>query len=54
MGKHQEAGFERLYQWTAAKCAQMDEAEPSSLLHRAIGLLRDRPEFYKYELVDGG
>lgn len=47
VGRHQEVGFERLYQWTAAKCAQMDEREPSSHLHRAIALLRDRPEFYK-------
>jgi hypothetical protein len=47
VGRHQEVGFERLYQWTAAKCAQMDEREPSSYLHRAIALLRDRPEFYK-------
>lgn len=46
IGKYQEAGFERLYQWTARKCAEV-EAEPSNQLHRAIALLRDRTEFYK-------
>lgn len=47
VGKYQALGFERLYQWTSKKCAEMDD-EPSALLHRAIALLRDRPEFYKY------
>ncbi|KAG6950272.1 hypothetical protein JG687_00014357 [Phytophthora cactorum] len=51
VGKYQEAGFERLYQWTAKKCAEVD-GEPSNLLHRAIALLSDRAEFYKY--VDCG
>ncbi|KAF4033108.1 Conserved oligomeric complex COG6 [Phytophthora infestans] len=47
VGKCQEAGFERLYQWTAKKCAEVD-GEPSNLLHRAIALLSDRAEFYNY------
>lgn len=47
VGKYQEAGFERLYQWTAEKCAQVD-GEPSNELHRAIAMLRDRSEFYNY------
>lgn len=47
VGKYQEAGFERLYQWTARKCAEVD-GEPSNMLHRAIALLSDRAEFYKY------
>ncbi|ETN07900.1 hypothetical protein PPTG_12431 [Phytophthora nicotianae INRA-310] len=47
VGKYQEAGFERLYQWTAKKCAEVD-GEPSNLLHRAIALLSDRSEFYNY------
>ncbi|RLN15326.1 hypothetical protein BBJ28_00002991 [Nothophytophthora sp. Chile5] len=47
VGKYQEAGFERLYQWTARKCAEVD-GEPSNMLHRAITLLSDRAEFYKY------
>ncbi|KAG7401272.1 Golgi transport complex subunit 6 [Phytophthora boehmeriae] len=47
VGKYQEAGFERLYQWTARKCAEVD-GEPSSMLHRAIALLSDRSEFYNY------
>jgi hypothetical protein len=46
VGKYQEAGFERLYQWTARKCADVD-GEPSNTLHRAIALLSDRAEFYK-------
>ncbi|KAL4114474.1 hypothetical protein PRIC2_014411 [Phytophthora ramorum] len=47
VGKYQEAGFERLYQWTAKKCAEVD-GEPSNMLHRAIALLSDRAEFYNY------
>lgn len=47
VGKYQEAGFERLYQWTARKCAEVD-GEPSTMLHRAIALLSDRAEFYNY------
>ncbi|KAL3666305.1 hypothetical protein V7S43_008557 [Phytophthora oleae] len=47
VGKYQEAGFERLYQWTARKCAEVD-GEPSNMLHRAISLLSDRAEFYNY------
>ncbi|KAK1933927.1 Conserved oligomeric Golgi complex subunit 6 [Phytophthora citrophthora] len=47
VGKYQEAGFERLYQWTARKCAEVD-GEPSNMLHRAIALLSDRAEFYNY------
>ncbi|DBA04870.1 TPA: hypothetical protein N0F65_006872 [Lagenidium giganteum] len=47
IGKYQEVGFERLYQWTTKKCAEV-EGEPSTELHRAIALLRDRPEFYNY------
>ncbi|OWZ20474.1 Conserved oligomeric Golgi complex subunit [Phytophthora megakarya] len=47
VGKHQEAGFERLYQWTATKCVEVD-GEPSNRLHRAIALLSDRAEFYNY------
>lgn len=47
VGKYQEVGFERLYQWTSKKCSEMED-EPSSELHRAISLLRDRAEFYKY------
>lgn len=46
VGKYQEMGFERLYQWTSKKCAEM-ESEPSNQLHRAIALLRERAEFYK-------
>lgn len=46
VGKYQEVGFERLYQWTSKKCFEMED-EPSSELHRAIALLRDRNEFYK-------
>lgn len=51
VGKAQDVGFERLYAWTAKKCAAMDDSEPSSSLHRAIALLRDRPDFYKYVYV---
>ncbi|KAG7380505.1 Golgi transport complex subunit 6 [Phytophthora pseudosyringae] len=47
VGRYQEAGFERLYQWTAKKCAEVD-GEPSNMLHRAIALLSDRAEFYNY------
>eukprot|EP00644_Phytophthora_capsici_P003397 jgi/Phyca11/17830/fgenesh1_pg.PHYCAscaffold_31_\ len=47
VGKYQEVGFERLYQWTARKCAEVD-GEPSNMLHRAIALLSDRAEFYNY------
>ncbi|KAJ0410016.1 hypothetical protein ATCC90586_000875 [Pythium insidiosum] len=47
VGKYQEVGFERLYQWTSRKCADV-EGEPSAQLHRAIALLQDRPEFYNY------
>ncbi|TMW65014.1 hypothetical protein Poli38472_009181 [Pythium oligandrum] len=47
VGKYQEVGFERLYQWTTKKCAEVD-GEPSTQLHRAIALLRDRPEFYNF------
>ncbi|KAF4320223.1 hypothetical protein BBO99_00009296 [Phytophthora kernoviae] len=47
VGKYQEAGFERLYQWTARKCAEVD-GEPSNMLHHAIALLSDRAEFYNY------
>ncbi|CAI5739064.1 unnamed protein product [Peronospora destructor] len=47
VNKYQEAGYEKLYKWTAKKCAEMD-GEPSSLLHRAIALLSDREEFYNY------
>ncbi|TYZ56981.1 hypothetical protein PybrP1_004580 [[Pythium] brassicae (nom. inval.)] len=48
VGKSQAVGFERLYQWTSNKCAEMHDSEPSGLLHRAIALLRDRPDFYNY------
>lgn len=51
VGKYQEIGFERLYQWTSKKCSEM-EGEPSSELHRAIALLRDRAEFYKCVLYE--
>ncbi|CAH0484650.1 unnamed protein product [Peronospora farinosa] len=44
---YQEAGYERLYHWTAKKCVEMD-GEPSNFLHRAIALLSDREEFYNY------
>ncbi|GLE05607.1 hypothetical protein PINS_up014639 [Pythium insidiosum] len=47
VGKYQEVGFERLYQWTSRKCADV-EGEPSAQLHRAIALLQDRSEFYNY------
>ncbi|KAF1322514.1 Conserved oligomeric golgi complex subunit 6, partial [Globisporangium splendens] len=47
VGKYQELGFERLYQWTSKKCSEMD-GEPSNQLHRAIALLRERAEFYNY------
>uniref|UniRef100_K3X0D2 Conserved oligomeric Golgi complex subunit 6 n=1 Tax=Globisporangium ultimum (strain ATCC 200006 / CBS 805.95 / DAOM BR144) TaxID=431595 RepID=K3X0D2_GLOUD len=47
VGKYQELGFERLYQWTSKKCSEMD-GEPSNQLHRAIALLRERVEFYNY------
>lgn len=50
VGKYQEVGFEKLYQWTAKQCTDVDE-EPSAQLHRAIAILRDRAEFYKYELL---
>lgn len=49
VGKYQEVGFEKLYQWTAKQCNDVD-GEPSAQLHRAIAILRDRAEFYKYEL----
>lgn len=48
VGKYQEVGFEKLYQWTAKQCTDVD-GEPSAQLHRAIAILRDRAEFYKYE-----
>ncbi|CEG48766.1 conserved oligomeric golgi complex subunit [Plasmopara halstedii] len=47
VSKCQEAGLERLYQWTMIKCAQVD-GEPSNELHRAIVLLSDRTEYYNY------
>jgi hypothetical protein len=46
VGKYQEVGFERLYQWTTKKCSEVG-GEPSNQLHRAIAILRDREEFYK-------
>ena len=50
ISKYQDAGFKRLYQWTVTTCAEVD-GEPSSLLHRAIAILRDRAEFYKSDFV---
>uniref|UniRef100_A0AAV1V4K4 Conserved oligomeric Golgi complex subunit 6 n=1 Tax=Peronospora matthiolae TaxID=2874970 RepID=A0AAV1V4K4_9STRA len=47
ISKYQDAGFKRLYQWTVNSCADVD-GEPSTMLHRAIALLRDRAEFYNY------
>jgi hypothetical protein len=47
VGKYHEVGFDRLYQWTTKKCAEVD-GEPSTQLQLAIALLKERPEFYKY------
>ncbi|OQR80718.1 conserved oligomeric Golgi complex subunit 6 [Achlya hypogyna] len=47
VAQHQDAAFEKLYQWAIQHCGGA-ETEPSRLLHHAVRLLRGRPAFYSH------
>ncbi|EQC38175.1 hypothetical protein SDRG_04604 [Saprolegnia diclina VS20] len=47
VGQHQDAAYDKLYQWTLQHCGGA-ETEPSRLLHHAMRHLVARPAFYAH------